>query len=124
MQDGEDNLTPLSFLSQGSPDVYPEFPEPKTTIPTHKKGTSNAIRRTIPLLSPLLFSDMRDYHTWSEVKKRQNRNRRWRSDSGSEENESEEEKDTLNDTLARPHSKNFIHSTLVKRLRKPDPTLL
>ena len=81
------------------------------------------IRRTIaPLPQDTLFDD-EGYGTWSELKKKRGKHRRRRKiHTDSESSDTEDDRDTLNDMLAMPHPKNFLHGILAKKLRKPDPT--
>ena len=89
----------------------------------HMTETADPIRRTIPPLPQDTLVDDWEYCTWADIKNKRIRHRRKRRDTDTESSSSEDERDTLNDTLATPHPKNFLHGTLAKRLRKPDPTL-
>ena len=60
--------------------------------------------------------------TWSEAKRGHKIHRRGKNHSDEGATDSEDDRDPHADTLAIPQPKNFIHGTLIKRLRKPDPT--
>ena len=62
------------------------------------------------------------YCTWSDVRRKRHARRRRKSCFDSDDSDSDDLPDPLNDTLAAPQPKNFLHGTLIKRFRKPDPT--
>ena len=97
--------------------------EPDFSPPSRQTDPADALRHTIPPSSNDLSIDNGDYCTWSDVKKKRAKNRRKRADTDSKSSVTKDKRDTLNDTLVTLHLKNFLHGTLAKRLRKPDPTL-
>ena len=64
----------------------------------------------------------RDYCTWSEIKKKNRKHGCRRMDSDDNSSDLEDNCDIYIDTLAIPQPKNFLHGTLIKKLRQPDPT--
>ena len=72
--------------------------------------------------SPDLLEPQPEPCTWSALK-RKHRGRRARNPRSEEDDsDSDQGPDPQMDTLATPQPKNFLHCTLIKRLRKPDPT--
>ena len=112
-----------SALSRDKPDSL--FRSPEQSFGRHPRpaDTSDMFRRTIPPLPQDTLFDDGGYCTWSELKKKKGKHRRRRKiHTDSESSDTEDDRDSLNDTLATPHPKNFLHGTLAKKLRKPDPT--
>ena len=56
------------------------------------------------------------------MKRKQKHHRRKKAHNDSEDSDTDDDRDPLNNVLALPQLKNFLHGTLAKKLRKPDPT--
>ena len=102
------------------PETIAESPDIRQDPYSRKvPGTDPRLRTIYPAYRN---PDTHDFCTWSDIHKRHRRHRHKKACTDSEDSDSEDERDTLNDTLATPQPKNFLHGTLAKRLRKPDPT--
>ena len=122
-QEGADKMSHRTPFPRNKSKTLRATHEPELGLLARQTDPSDAYRRTIPPPTKYLSSDEGDYCTWSDLKRRRAKHRRRKADTDSESSDTGDERDTLNDTLATPYPKNFLHGTLAKRLRKPDPTL-
>ena len=107
-----------SKLITGTPHSLSE-PRVLTPFRTRDHGAPRLSSR--PAL-PDLGVRFREPCTWSELKGKQRRRKHRPRFGEDEDSDSGSDHDPLSDTLAIPQPKNFLHGTLVKKLRKPDPT--
>ena len=99
----------------------PLYPNVKPTIST-RPSFYPPTRPTFNHLQPDPSDPALQAYTWSDIKGKVKEGSRHRLYSPDEYDDEEDHGDPRFDTFAIPQPKNFIHGTLVKRLRKPDPT--
>ena len=125
----------LGLPSRAGPKGYPSYPTETrphafsapppfdaSFSPTQKTCEPPSYRPLPHFASPDPREQIHEPCTWSDLKRRKRGKKGRKSHSEDDDSDSDQGQDPQAEILATPQPKNFLHSTLLKRLRKPDPT--